>query len=129
VSGTGTKRIVIVDDQRLDSGVIHAATLNCLVALNWSSDIRIAESRAEATSIMKTFPPDLLITDLFMPIIPSNEPPKKFADLPLEVQCNEMEWPQGIALLESSTGTRVTGSDSDILLGLSGLREIQGCFP
>jgi CheY-like chemotaxis protein len=97
------KSILIVDDTRVDAFMITRAVQFCCDLLNQPVEIEAVSSPENAIKSINKKPPDLLITDLFMPENGS----KDFSRLPLAVQCKEMEYPAGMSLLSSLKNARI----------------------
>jgi CheY-like chemotaxis protein len=87
--------VLVVDDQRTDAAIIARATRICLDLLGLKSEFSLASNVHQAETTIAERPPNLIITDLFMPEDDFSE---------LESQCNEMELPRGLEFLQSMNG-------------------------
>lgn len=92
-------RVLIVDDRTCDAAIAGEAVERVTEYLKTErAEIRSVSSLDDAISAIDgTLKPDLVLTDLFL------EP--NLSDL--EVACSEMEWPQGLRLLEYLKQNRV----------------------
>ena len=86
------KRILIIDDQLIDAGVIQKAVGSCLDIFGCEYGIRTVRGPVDPEAVVREYHPHLLISDLFMT-------EKDFSGLSLLEQCAEMESPQGFRTL------------------------------
>lgn len=96
------KSILLIDDQLSDLIMMQRGVEVCLRLLGPSNQFSIvlAKSSDEALNIVSKQVPALIVTDLFMPKGDFSE---------LAVQCDEMEFPEGLHLLSQLNETGFKG--------------------